>query len=93
MGLFGRKKPKPIFVSNNKLIEVVEVEHSSTTIFDLEDEVEKRKLYRNVEKINFVWSTGTPFVLVEYKDLKVRSDEEVKKIREALYKEAGIEIK
>ena len=56
----------------------------------LEKQLERRFLYRNVES---VISTGNAsLVIVKYKDLKVRSEFEVKQMRENLRKEAGLDI-
>lgn len=87
MGFFSNKDDS--FKSNNKLVEII-----GNDLRELEDEVEKRYLYRNVESINFV-SGSTPGssysrVLVKYKDLKVRSALEVKMIKDSLLKEAGL---
>ncbi len=84
MGLFcgGNKKE---FVSNGKIFEYV------TTVGNyskLEDELEKRYLYRNIEDIQYLPNATA---IVRYKDLKVRSEEEVAEIRRQLRKEAGLE--
>ena len=90
MGLFGggNKVAKP-FQSNNKLVEVIKNTENSKILSTLEDEIEKRYLYRNVEKIDYLISGGA---IVKYKDLKVRSEFEVKQIREQLRREAGLDI-
>ena len=96
MGLFGKTKELP-FVSNGRLIEVI---NQNDAYLDegieekkrykaLERQLERRFLYRNVESIT---PTGTfGIVIVKYKDLKVRSEEEVAEIRRQLRKEAGLE--
>ena len=84
MGLFGGGNKKE-FVSNGKIFEYV------TTVGNyskLEDELEKRYLYRNIEDIQYLPNATA---IVRYKDLKVRSEEEVAEIRRQLRKEAGIE--
>lgn len=50
----------------------------------------KRYLYRNIEAIYPTATTG--IVIVKYKDLKVRSEMEVKLLKEQLRKEAGLDI-
>ncbi|WP_314812056.1 hypothetical protein [Fusobacterium pseudoperiodonticum] len=89
MGLFGggNKVAKP-FQSNNKLVEVIKNTENSKILSTLEDEIEKRYLYRNVEKIDYLISGGA---IVKYKDLKVRSEEEVAEIRKQLRRDAGLE--
>ena len=89
MGLFGggNKVAKP-FQSNNKLVEVIKNTENSKLLSTLEDEIEKRYLYRNVEKIDYLISGGA---IVKYKDLKVRSEEEVAEIRKQLRRDAGLE--
>ena len=84
MGLFGGGNKKE-FVSNGKLFEYIATVGNYSK---LEDEVEKRYLYRNVEKIDYLISGGA---IVKYKDLKVRSEEEVAEIRRQIRKEAGLE--
>ena len=84
MGLFGGGNKKE-FVSNGKLFEYIATVGNYSK---LEDELEKRYLYRNVEKIDYLISGGA---IVKYKDLKVRSEEEVAEIRRQLRKEAGLE--
>ena len=97
MGFFGKTQEKP-FVSNNKLIEIVYA--SSAYVSEgidekflskaLERQIERRVLYRNIESIT---PMGSPdVVLIKYKDLKVRSEFEVKQIREQLRREAGLDI-
>ena len=84
MGLFGGGNKKE-FVSNGKIFEYV------TTVGNyskLEDELEKRYLYRNIEDIQYLPPANA---VVRYKDLKVRSEEEVTEIRRQLRKEAGLE--
>ena len=84
MGLFGCGNKKE-FVSNGKIFEYV------TTVGNyskLEDELEKRYLYRNIEDIQYLPNATA---IVRYKDLKVRSEEEVAEIRRQLRKEAGLE--
>ncbi|ATV63864.1 hypothetical protein [Fusobacterium pseudoperiodonticum] len=89
MGLFGGgNKVVKTFQSNNKLVEVIRNTENSKILSTLEDEVEKRYLYRNVEKIDYLISGGA---IVKYKDLKVRSEEEVAEMRRQLRKEAGLE--
>lgn len=85
MGLFGGGNKKE-FVSNSKLFEYVSTGGDFVT---LEDELEKRNLYRNIEDIQYLVGRGA---MVKYKDLKVRSEFEVKQIRENLRKEAGLSI-
>ena len=93
MGLFGggNKVAKP-FQSNNKLVEIItsyDPDSKGLTWTEvIEKEVEKRYLYRNVEKIDYLISGGA---IVKYKDLKVHSEEEVAEIRRQLRKEAGLE--
>ncbi|MBF1207689.1 MAG: hypothetical protein HXM11_02110 [Fusobacterium periodonticum] len=96
MGLFGKTKELP-FVSNGRLIEVInqndayldEGIEEKKSYKALERQLERRFLYRNVESIT---PTGTfGIVIVKYKDLKVRSEEEVAEIRRQLRKEAGLE--
>lgn len=89
MGLFGggNKVAKP-FQSNNKLVEVIKNTENSKILSTLEDEIEKRYLYRNVEKIDYLISGRA---IVKYKDLKVRSEEEVAEIRKQLRRDAGLE--
>jgi putative DNA-binding response regulator len=84
MGFFGGDNKKE-FTSNGKLFEYI------TTCGDskkLEDELEKRMLYRNVEDIQYVPTTTA---IIKYKDLKVRSEMEVEQIRKELRREAGLE--
>ncbi|WP_314292879.1 hypothetical protein [Fusobacterium periodonticum] len=89
MGFFGSSNEKKGFVSNNKLVELISNPQNSKIRGDLEDEIEKRYLYRNVEKIDYLVNGGA---MVKYKDLKVRSEFEVKQIREQLRREAGLDI-
>ena len=95
MGFFRKKEEKP-FISNNSLVEII---NSNDAYLNegidekgysaLEKQLERRFLYRNVES---VISTGNAsVVIVKYKDLKVRSEEEVAEIRRQLRKEAGLE--
>mgnify|MGYP006971307001 CR=1 FL=1 len=87
MGFFGKKEERA-FISNDKLVEVIKNTENSKILSTLEDEIEKRYLYRNVEKIDYLISGGA---IIKYKDLKVRSEEEVAEIRRQLRKEAGLE--
>ena len=84
MGLFGGGNKKE-FVSNGKLFEYISACGDSKK---LEDELEKRYLYRNIEDIQYLPPT---YAIVRYKDLKVRSEAEVAEIRRQLRKEAGLE--
>lgn len=84
MGLFGGGNKKE-FVSNGKLFEYLSTQGDSKK---LEDELEKRDLYRNIVDIQYFHPT---YAIVRYKDLKVRSEEEVAEIRRQLRKEAGLE--
>jgi len=84
MRLFGGGNKKE-FVSNGKLFEYISACGDSKK---LEDELEKRYLYRNIEDIQYLPPT---YAIVRYKDLKVRSEEEVAEIRRQLRKEAGLE--
>lgn len=84
MGLFGGGNKKE-FVSNGKLFEYISACGDSKK---LEDELEKRYLYRNIEDIQYLPPANA---VVRYKDLKVRSEEEVAEIRRQLRKEAGLE--
>lgn len=84
MGLFGGGNKKE-FVSNGKLFEYISACGDSKK---LEDELEKRHLYRNIMDIQYLPTTDA---VVRYKDLKVRSEEEVAEIRRQLRKEAGLE--
>ncbi|WP_337742636.1 hypothetical protein [Fusobacterium gonidiaformans] len=95
MGLFGKTEPKP-FVSNNRLVEIV---HDSAAYKEgisekgyeaLEKQLERRFLYRNVDSVISTGSSST--VIVKYKDLKVRSEFEVKKMREEMEREAGLDL-
>lgn len=88
MGFFEKKEEK-VFISNNKLVEVIHNAENNKILSTLEDEIEKRYLYRNVEKIDYLISGGA---VVKYKDLKVRSEFEVEQIRKNLRKEAGLDI-
>ena len=84
MGLFGGGNKKE-FVSNGKLFEYIA---TGGNYLKLEDELEKRSLYRNIEDIQYLPPANA---VVRYKDLKVRSEEEVAEIRRQLRKEAGLE--
>lgn len=84
MGLFGGGNKKE-FVSNGKLFEYIA---TGGNYLKLEDELEKRYLYRNIEDIQYLPPANA---VVRYKDLKVRSEEEVAEIRRELRKEAGLE--
>lgn len=84
MGLFGGGNKKE-FVSNGKLFEYISACGDTKK---LEDELEKRHLYRNIMDIQYLPTTDA---VVRYKDLKVRSEEEVAEIRRQLRKEAGLE--
>ncbi|MEZ7733394.1 hypothetical protein O3799_07695 [Fusobacterium periodonticum] len=84
MGLFGGGNKKE-FVSNGKLFEYIA---TGGSYLKLEDELEKRYLYRNIEDIQYLPPANA---VVRYKDLKVRSEEEVAEIRRQLRKEAGLE--
>lgn len=97
MGLFGKTKELP-FESNGRLVEVInqndayldEGIEEKKSYKALERQLERRFLYRNVESIT---PTGTfGIVIVKYKDLKVRSEFEVKQMKENLRKEAGLDI-
>ena len=97
MGLFGKTRELP-FESNGRLVEVInqndayldEGIEEKKSYKALERQLERRFLYRNVESIT---PTGTfGIVIVKYKDLKVRSEFEVKQMRENLRKEAGLDI-
>ena len=95
MGLFGKTKELS-FKSNGRLIEVINQNDAyleegidEKGYKALERQLERRYLYRNVESIT---PTGTfGIIIVKYKDLKVRSEEEVAEIRRQLRKEAGFE--
>ena len=84
MGLFGGGNKKE-FVSNGKLFEYIA---TGGSYLKLEDELEKRYLYRNIEDIQYLPPANA---VVRYKDLQVRSEEEVAEIRRQLRKEAGLE--
>lgn len=84
MGLFGGGNKKE-FVSNGKLFEYIA---TGGNYLKLEDELEKRYLYRNIEDIQYLPPANA---VVRYKDLKVRSEAEVAEIRRQLRKEAGLE--
>ncbi len=84
MGLFGGGNKKE-FVSNGKLFEYI---GTAGNYLKLEDELKKRHLYRNIMDIQYLPTTDA---VVRYKDLKVRSEEEVAEIRRQLRKEAGLE--
>ncbi len=96
MGLFGKTKELP-FESNGRLVEVInqndayldEGIEEKKSYKALERQLERRFLYRNVESIT---PTGTfGIVIVKYKDLKVRSEEEVTEMRKQLRRDAGLE--
>ena len=93
MGLFGKKEPKP-FVSNNMLVEIISFLGASEEGISekgykaLEKQLERRYLYRNVESVDLEGEIA----LVKYKDLKVRSEFEVKKMREDMEREAGLNL-
>ena len=93
MGLFGKKEQKP-FVSNNSLVEIIsclgayEEGIKEKGLKALEKQLERRYLYRNVESVDF----ERDMALVKYKDLKVRSEFEVKKMREEMEREAGLDL-
>ena len=89
MGIFGKTKEKP-FISNGRLVEIVNENDAYTGYKALERQLERRYLYRNVESISPTGSSG--IIIVKYKDLKVRSEIEVKLIKEQLIKEAGFDI-
>ncbi len=95
MGIFGKTKEKP-FISNGRLVEIVNENDAykegiaETGYKALERQLERRYLYRNVESISPTGSSG--IIIVKYKDLKVRSEIEVKLIKEQLIKEAGFDI-
>ncbi len=84
MGLFGGGNKKE-FLSNGKLFEYIA---TGGNYLKLEDELEKRYLYRNIEDIQYLPPANA---VVRYKDLKVRSEAEVAEIRRQLRKEAGLE--
>ena len=86
MGLFSSSNNNK-FVSNGKLVEFI---NTSTDYKRLEDEIEKRLLYRNVETVLPKGESAS--VIIKYKDLKVRSEMEVKMMREKMRKEAGLDI-
>lgn len=88
MGFFGKKEKKE-FISNGKLVEVINNIENCNILSNLEDEIEKRYLYRNVEKIDYLISGGA---IIKYKDLKVRSAMEVEQIKKQLRKEAGLDL-
>ena len=79
------KYEKKEFVSNGKLFEYISACGDSKK---LEDELEKRYLYRNIEDIQYLPPANA---VVKYKDLKVRSQMEVEQIRKELRREAGLE--
>ena len=95
MGIFGKTKEKP-FISNGRLVEIVNENDAytegiaETGYKALERQLERRYLYRNVESISPTGSSR--IIIVKYKDLKVRSEIEVKLIKEQLIKEAGFDI-
>lgn len=84
MGLFGGGNKKE-FLSNGKLFEYISACGDSKK---LEDELEKRYLYRNIEDIQYLPPTDA---MVRYKDLKVRSEAEVAEMRKQLRRDAGLE--
>ncbi|EFS20883.1 hypothetical protein FSBG_00380 [Fusobacterium gonidiaformans 3-1-5R] len=92
MGLFGKKESKP-FVSNDKLVEIITSYdpdlHGLTWTAVLEKKIEERYLFRNVENVAAYGDKG---VIIKYKDLKVRSEFEVKKMREEMEREAGLDL-
>ena len=85
MGLFGGGNKKE-FLSNGKLFEYIA---TGGNYLKLEDELEKRYLYRNIEDIQYLPPANA---VVRYKDLKVRSEAEVAEIRRQLRKEAGLDM-
>lgn len=85
MGFFGGNEKKE-FVSNGKLFEYISACGDSKK---LEDELEKRYLYRNIEDIQYLPPANA---VVKYKDLKVRSQMEVEQIRKQLRRDAGLDI-
>lgn len=85
MAFFGRNDKKN-FVSNGKLFEYI---LASGDIHKLEDELEKRMIYRNIEDIQYLPPANA---VVKYKDLKVRSELEAEQLRKQLRKEAGLDI-
>ena len=96
MGIFGKTKEKP-FISNGRLVEIINendayIEEGITEkgYKALERQLQRRYLYSNVESISPTGSSG--IIIVKYKDLKVRSEIEVKLIKEQLIKEAGFDI-
>lgn len=84
MGLFGGGNKKE-FVSNGKLFEYIA---TGGNYLKLEDELEKRYLYRNIEDIQYLPPANA---VVKYKDLKVRSEAEVAEMRKQLRRDAGLE--
>ena len=95
MGLFGNKQPKP-FVSNGRLVEILSssngvqegISGNGTEV--IEKLIERRYLYRNVESVSPAGSSDV--IIIKYKDLKVRSEMEVKMMREKMRKDAGLDI-
>ena len=92
MGFFGTKTEKA-FQSNNRLVEIItsyDPDSRGLTWKEIiEKEVEKRYLYRNIETISFGADNN---VIIKYKDLKVRTEMEVKLLKEQLRKEAGLDL-
>ena len=85
MGFFGGNEKKE-FVSNGKLFEYISTCGDTKK---LEDELEKRYLYRNIEDIQYLPPADA---VVKYKDLKVRSQMEVEQIRKQLRRDAGLDM-
>ena len=85
MGFFGGNNKKE-FVSNGKLFEYI---GTAGDYKSLEDELEKRMLYRNIEDIQYLPPADA---VVKYKDLKVRSQMEVEQIRKQLRRDAGLDM-
>ena len=85
MGFFGGNDKKE-FVSNGKLFEYIA---TGGNYLKLEDELEKRYLYRNIEDIQYLPPANA---VVKYKDLKVRSQMEVEQIRKQWRRDAGLDI-
>lgn len=85
MGFFSGNDKKE-FVSNGKLFEYIA---TGGNYLKLEDELEKRYLYRNIEDIQYLPPANA---VVKYKDLKVRSKMEVEQIRKQLRRDAGLDI-
>ena len=85
MGFFGGNDKKE-FISNGKIFEYIA---TAGNYSKLEDELEKRYLYRNIEDIQYLPPANA---VVKYKDLKVRSQMEVEQIRKQLRRDAGLDI-